>query len=153
VEHLTSAANWIVVATTIVIVLLCVGLHFEVLSNCGRFVARVSHRRRPRVLVLILVILATHVAEIWLFAFGYYILVDVIGGLGSLRGVAEVTGLPDYAYFSATVYATVGFGDLAPTGAIRFLAGVEALTGFVMITWSASLTFLEMQRDWPASRP
>ena len=110
-----------------------------------------SHRRRPRVLVLILVILATHVAEIWLFAFGYYALVD-IGGLGSLRGVADVTGLPDYAYFSAVVYATVGFGDLAPTGAIRFLAGVEALTGFVMITWSASLTFLEMQRDWPPSR-
>ena len=150
-EHLTNAGNWIVVGTTIVIVLLCVGLHFEVLSNCGRFLAYVSHRRRPRVLVLILVILATHVAEIWLFALGYYVLVD-IGGLGSLRGVVDVTGLPDYAYFSAVVYATVGFGDLAPTGAIRFLAGVEALTGFVMITWSASLTFLEMQRDWPPSR-
>ena len=151
-EHLTNVGNWIVVGSTIVIVMLCVVLHFEVLSNCGRFLAYVSHRRRPRVLVLILVILATHVAEIWLFAFGYYVLVG-LGGLGSLRGVVEVAGLPDYAYFSAVVYATVGFGDLAPTGAIRFLAGVEALTGFVMITWSASLTFLEMQRDWPPSRP
>jgi hypothetical protein len=150
VEHLTSVENWIVVLTTIVIVLLCVGLHFEVLSNSARFLARVSHQRRPRVLVLILVILATHVAEIWLFALGYYWLVH-IGGLGSITGV-EMTGLPDYAYFSAIVYATVGFGDLTPTGAIRFLTGVEALTGFVMITWSASLTFLEMQRDWPAPR-
>jgi hypothetical protein len=151
VEHLTSAGNWIVVVTTIAIVLLCVGLHFEVLSNCGRFVARVSQRRRPRVLVLILVILSTHVAEIWLFAFGYYFLVG-LGGFGTLRGIVEVTGLPDYAYFSAIVYATVGFGDLTPTGAIRFMAGMEALTGFVMITWSASLTFLEMQRDWPPAR-
>jgi hypothetical protein len=27
---------------------------------------------------------------------------------------------------------------------------MEALTGLVMITWSASFTFLEMQRDWPS---
>jgi ion channel len=150
-QLLTDAGNWVVVGTTIAIVLLCVGLHFEVLSNCGRFLRYVSHRRRPRVLVLILLILTTHVAEIWLFAFGYYGLVE-IWALGSLRGAVGVTGLPDYAYFSAIVYATVGFGDLTPAGPIRFLAGVEALTGFVMITWSASLTFLEMQSDWHASR-
>lgn len=47
------------------------------------------------------------------------------------------------------VYTTVGFGDLIPIGPIRLMAGVEALTGLVMITWSASYTFLEMQRDWP----
>jgi hypothetical protein len=56
--------------------------------------------------------------------------------------------LPDFVYFSAMTYSTVGFGDAVPVGAIRFLAGMEALTGFVMITWSASYTFLEMQRDW-----
>jgi hypothetical protein len=42
----------------------------------------------------------------------------------------------------------VGFGDLAPVGPIRFLAGTTALTGFVLITWSASFTYLEMARDW-----
>jgi hypothetical protein len=31
---------------------------------------------------------------------------------------------------------------------VRFLAGMEALSGFVLITWSASFTFLEMQRYW-----
>ena len=33
-------------------------------------------------------------------------------------------------------YTTVGFGDVVPLGAICFMAGVEALTGLVMITWS-----------------
>ena len=33
-----------------------------------------------------------------------------------------------------------------PVGAIRFLVGTEALTGFVLVTWSASFTFVEMQR-------
>jgi hypothetical protein len=32
------------------------------------------------------------------------------------------------------------------------MTGLEALTGLVMITWSASFTFLEMQRDWPPPR-
>ena len=37
---------------------------------------------------------------------------------------------------------------MIPLGAIRFLAGTESLTGFLLITWSASFTCLEMQRFW-----
>lgn len=85
-------------------------------------------------------------AEIWLFGIGYHLLASN-KALGCLTGL-PTTGLPDFVYFSAITYATVGFGDAVPVGAIRFLAGVEALTGFVMITWSASYSFLEMQRDW-----
>ncbi|RZA02340.1 MAG: two pore domain potassium channel family protein, partial [Moraxellaceae bacterium] len=45
-------------------------------------------------------------------------------------------------------FTTLGLGDITPVGAIRFLAGTEALTGFVLVTWSASFTFVEMQRFW-----
>jgi hypothetical protein len=48
-------------------------------------------------------------------------------------------------------YTTVGFGDVAPIGPIRFLTGTEALTGFVLIAWSASFTYLEMERYWKES--
>jgi hypothetical protein len=82
----------------------------------------------------------------WLFASGYFFLVG-IEGLGRLTGL-ELAGLTDYVYYSAMVYTTVGFGDVVPNGAIRFMTGMEALTGLVMITWSASFTFLEMQRNW-----
>ena len=58
----------------------------------------------------------------------------------------------DSFYFSVVAVTTVGFGDVYPVGPIRFMTGMEALTGLVMITWSASFTFLEMQRDWPAGR-
>ncbi len=40
------------------------------------------------------------------------------------------------------------FDAIALAGAIRFMTGMEALTGFVLITWSASFTFLEMQKFW-----
>jgi Ion channel len=56
--------------------------------------------------------------------------------------------LLDAVYMASVTYTTVGFGDLAPVGAVRFLAGTIALTGFVLIGWSASFTYLEMSRDW-----
>lgn len=57
-------------------------------------------------------------------------------------------GLLDAVYLSAATFTTVGFGDLAPVGPIRFLSGTTALTGFVLIAWSASFTCLEMERFW-----
>lgn len=149
-SYLSNPASWAVVVLTLAVVVLCIAVHFEVLSNCVRFLPLLTVRRRRRVLALILIILGAHVAEIWLFAFGYYFLTG-IEGFGSLSGTT-IHGIPDYTYFSAMIYTTVGFGDAEPLGPIRFMTGMEALTGLVMITWSASFTFLEMQRDWPAMR-
>ncbi len=33
-------------------------------------------------------------------------------------------------------------------GNLRFLSGLEALTGLVLIAWTASFTFIEMQQLW-----
>lgn len=148
----TDISNWIVVSATVGVVVLCVGLHYEVLRGCSQFLPYVSHQRRRRILFLILIILVTHVVEMWIFAVGYFLLVKfeplgTLNGLGPFSG-EEIMALPDYAYYSAMVYTTVGFGDIVPTGPIRFMTGMEALTGLVMITWSASFTFLGMQRYW-----
>lgn len=145
-NYLSDAASWIVVVTAVLVVSFCVALHYEALNACNRYLPMLSHRRRRRVLILIFVVLFTHVAEIWLFGLGYFVLVQRFG-IGALSGL-NALDVPDFVYFSAMTYSTVGFGDVVPTGAIRFMAGLEALTGFVMITWSASYTFLEMQRDW-----
>lgn len=151
VNALTSPANWTVVLTTLTVVSLVIGLHYEVLQNCLRILPALPRRRRPRVILLILIIMLTHVVEIWIFGIAYFLLIRW-DALGSIDGSFEIQGLLDYVYYSAMVYTTVGFGDLTPQGAIRFMTGVEALTGLVMITWSASATFLEMQRDWSVGR-
>jgi hypothetical protein len=98
-------------------------------------------------------VLLAHLIEICLFAAGFFLLHAQLG-LGGIAGHFEGTVL-DYFYFSATTYSTLGVGDLFPTGAIRLVAGVEALTGFVLIGWSASFTYLSMQRSWDQlqSRP
>jgi hypothetical protein len=56
--------------------------------------------------------------------------------------------LADYLYFSYAAFTTVGFGDIVATGPMRLLAGMEALTGFVLITWTASYLYIEMSRTW-----
>lgn len=151
VNALTSPAHWAVVVTTVAVVSLIIGLHYEVLRNCIRLLPSLSRRRRQRVIFLILIIMLTHVVEIWIFGVAYFVLMDW-EAFGSIDGTVEILGLLDYVYYSAMVYTTVGFGDLVPHGAIRFMSGVEALTGLVMITWSASFAFLEMQRDWSIGR-
>jgi hypothetical protein len=145
-QELFSGHNIAVVLVTGFIVLACVLLHYEVFSLLTRALARLHLRiRRRRIILLIFGILALHVAEVWMFGFGYLVLLDdqsfsqIHGSKGALL---------DLVYFSAVVYTTLGLGDLVPAGSIRFMTGTEALTGFVLITWSASFTFLEMQRFW-----
>lgn len=147
--YLADIQTWIVVAVTLVIVSVCIGLHYEILSHCRRYLTKLSERRRRRVLILILIILLAHTMEIWLFGLGYILLLEVFNA-GELAGLG-IQSFADYIYYSAVVYTTVGFGEIFPIGPIRFMTGVEALLGLVMITWSASYTFLEMQRDWSGS--
>ncbi len=152
--YLSSYQTWIVVATTLLVVSVCIGLHYELLSHCKRYLMKLSERRRRRVLILILIILVAHSIQIWLFGLGYYVLLDVFnaGELIVVTG-SSIVSMFDYVYYSAMVYTTVGFGDIAPASPIRFMTGMEALLGLVMITWSASYTFLEMQRDWAGNQP
>lgn len=95
--------------------------------------------------------ITAHVVEIWLFAFVYWVL-DHFPSLGHLEGAFE-DGALDFVFFSAVSFTTLGFGDIVPHGPTRVLCGTEALAGLSLITWSASLAFLEMQRNWTEFQP
>lgn len=140
-------AHWAAVGITILVVGITVGLHYEVLLRLSQK-ANAWHHIRPRVRILILIvsILILHVIEIWLFGCALYT-THYYPRLGDVSGANPFT-LLEAVYLSATTYSTVGYGDLIPHGPIRFLLGMEALVGLVMITWSASFTYLEMQRFW-----
>lgn len=138
--------NFIATAVTLVTVLLAVFLHHEVLNTLYRRLPALGNRSRWRMLLLVLVIFAVHTVEIWLFAGAYWLL------LGHLAIGQMTTRTPpdmfDLLYFSASTYTTVGYGDVVVQGAIRILAGTEGLMGLILITWSASFTYSELQRSW-----
>ena len=143
-------AHVIVVVVTVLAVGACVTLHYEALSwlsrRLGAPAAPHAHGRR-RVLYGIFGVLSMHVAEIWVFGLAFYLLEVAGASFGVIHGIASGS-LVDHVYFSAVTFTTVGFGDVVPSGPLRFLAGTEALCGFVLITWSASFTYLEMNRFW-----
>lgn len=143
-DHWT--ANALVVLGTAVSVALAVLVHYEGLARLNQRLVRVHAQRRRKVLVGVYGVILLHVVEIWLFGLAYWLLLQV-PGTGSLKSMAQVP-LLDAVYLSAETFTTVGFGDLSPQGAIRFLAGTEALTGFILITWSASFLYLEMEHYW-----
>jgi hypothetical protein len=148
-----SEIGWIHVITalaTAALVAINVLFHYEGLSWLGRWLTIDLLPHRARIATLIFGLMALHVAEIWVFSLGYYVLLGKPGYGAVVVGMTPTVeiGFLDLVYFSAITYTTVGFGDFVPTGAIRFLAGTEALSGFILITWSASFTFIEMQRYW-----
>ena len=128
------------------IVSICVILHYEALRWLGATLGAHVHKRIGVLLVMFGLLIA-HILEIWIFAAGY-ILVQHGIEFGHIEGI-EHGDLIDFVYYSSVVYTTVGFGDLVPVGAIRMLTAAEGLTGLALITWSASFTFMAMQRFWP----
>lgn len=147
--------NWLVnlsvVASTTGAVALCVLVHYEGLLLTSRGLQRIGGQQRVKVLYGIFSMLALHVVEIWIFGLVIWSLLHwpACGHIVSAAAAGPgVIGLLDSVYLSAITYTTVGFGDVVPVGPIRFLTGMEALTGFVMIGWSASFTYLEMERFW-----
>ncbi len=141
--------QYVIAVVSLLLVTVSVLVHYEVLRKLSDWLARLRSLHRTRVLVLILGLLTTHVFEIWIYAIGFGQL-DGVSDFGMIvhTVAAEPSTWLDYVYFSFITYTTVGYGDMIPRGPIRFVAATEALTGWVLLGWSASFTFLEMQRFW-----
>ena len=128
------------------LVLCCVSFHGLVLQTVARFLFRNTEFSFYRIGILISAAIVAHLIEILMFQIAYIYLVPN-DRHGSISGAASL-GRSELFYFSAVTYTSTGYGDLTPTGNLRVLATVEALTGLIMIAWTASFAFLVMQRYW-----
>jgi hypothetical protein len=141
-----------VVAVAALIALALVGatvlIHYEALRLAGVMMRRLPIRPRRRVMLAIVVCMAAHLTQIALYAATYAALHGQ-PGMGGLGGAFEADAL-GFFYFSVTSFTTLGVGDVFPYGPLRLIAGVEALNGFLLITWSASFSYLIMRRWWHA---
>ena len=100
---------------------------------------------RRRLVVGMLALVLAHAAEIHIFGLGLYAYASAMDE--SLGGLAEER-LIDYLYFSYVSYTSLGLGDIYPEGSLRLIVGIEALTGLLMIGWSASMTVVLFRREW-----
>lgn len=129
----------------------CSMVIYELLRWVWGMLPKLSMRPRFRVLLVVIVAFVGHIVNIWIFGTVYYALYRF--GMGTLAGASITDGAYSmdffgYLYFSAVSYSTLGLGDVTPEGALRMITGVEALTGFVLIGWTVTFTYLAMEKFW-----
>jgi hypothetical protein len=134
-----------------VLVLTTVLIHYEILRFASLALPHIHLPPRQRILVVIVAAFLAHTIEVWMFALAYFLLANHFG-LGSFQGDFDGS-LHDHLYFSSVTYTSLGFGDVSPIGGLRLVSGVEALTGLMMIGWSASFTYLAMEKFWSMHGP
>ncbi len=136
----------IVLAVNIMLIATVVMIHYEFMYRFMLLMPRMNIRHRFRIVLGVFGALTAHAVEIWIFALSFFWMHNT-DDWGHFEGNFEGS-LLDCVYFSLTTYTTLGYGDIAPHGALRYLAGLESLTGLVLITWTASFLYLEMTRYW-----
>lgn len=123
-------------------------MHYEILRAVHVMLPRLKIPARTKLLVVIFSAFFAHALEIGLYTVTIFALIRYMGA-GTLSG--GETSLLDCLYFSAETFTSLGLGDIAPTGAVRLVAGTEALNGLLLIAWSASYTYLSMEKFWMPS--
>ena len=145
--------------TAIFFIALTVGLHYKALQFTAYLIEPRVARHDFWIAAAIVLMVLAHLVEIGLFACGWWALMrfghiqlvmfDPISGVTAIRDSAAID---DLIYFSGVVYSSLGFGDIIPIGAGRRFAIAESVLGLVLIAWTASYSYLLMQRNWEQRR-
>jgi len=133
------------------LVLALVLIHYEVLRFASMLLPRLTMAPRQRILIVLLAAFFAHMVEVLLYAVAYYLMSHQLG-IGKLSGVLEFHYV-DYLYFSTSTYTSLGYGDIFPLGGLRLMAAIESIAGLMMIGWSASFTYLAMEKFWGLHGP
>ena len=91
------------------------------------------HRRVGLLLRLFLWIVLLHLIQVGLWAVVFW-------------QARELPTLETAVYFSFVTYTTIGFGDVILGPGWRMLAGIEGLTGLLLVGWSTAFMFAVVNR-------
>lgn len=132
------------VILALTIFLISSAFHIRVLNGTMALFPTKGAPDTRTLLLFLLAVLASHLVVAGIFAFGFG-----IGHAADLGAFAKQSSMQamDYYYFSLINITTLGLGDIYPTGHLRFMAGIESLTGFLLISCSASYVFKLVRPD------
>ena len=84
-------------------------------------------------IVTVLVLMAGHVCEVFIWALAYTIVDAVPGGSGIV-------------YFAFVNYTTLGYGDVTPRDDWKLLGPMTAMNGVLLFGWSTAVMFHVLNR-------
>ncbi len=130
-----------VTAVTIITIVVSVSLHYYILNRLNAVIDTRS-TRQWMVLLMVVTILVAHFLEVMAFSLVYWLFASHFA----------IETLEDAVFLSFLSYSTLGFADFELSDYYRLILGVEALCGLLLIAWSASFTFIAMNRLWDCDR-
>ncbi len=139
----------------VVLVGLTILVHYEALRLISGFLLpRLTMvRPRGRIVFVMFGVFAAHTVEVYIYAVGFWLMeLSGAGAGGAVLAHYDGSQIRDFIsllYFSSVTYTSLGFGDIVPLGGAQLVSGIEALNGLLMIGWSASYTYLCMEKLWP----
>lgn len=119
--------------------------HFATLHKVASQISGRDLSAALRLLGIVYAAILAHLSTAAIYAAAFWLGAEHLN-LGSFATDQAMTAM-DYFYFSLVTMTTLGLGDIFPTGHMRFIAGVEALNGFLLISCSASFVFLQMKES------
>ena len=145
-RNFAKPADMLTLVLSLVLVAATIAVHYETLRLTSKHLTHLRISPRSRIIVILVAALTSHLLQVLLYAL-VYLGLEHVGGFGTIGG-DRGHSLEDAFYFSITSYTTLGIGDLYPTGALRIISGIEALNGLVMVGWTASMTYIYMEKFW-----
>ena len=127
-------------------VFICVFIHLALLITLDRYAFReLKPLKRYALGVIVFICILGHLLEIGVFSFAISFLQYLEHDF--LHNAEFKFKHFQHFYYSASAYTSLG-GGTPPTIELQIFTAVEALTGLILITWTASFLFLMMQRFW-----
>ena len=134
---------YIVLITTLAVAM-AIGLHYSALLTITRILSHLHGTHPASVVLALFLAVIAHLLEILIFAVAW----QCMYSMSLITFSIESPTFLDIVYFSGTTYTTIGYGDIVLTGHGRIMTVVEGVMGLVLIAWTASFTYFEMNRKW-----
>ncbi len=139
---------------SVFVVAVCTMVHFATLKQVSNLIVGRENDRGKNLALSVGAITTAHVVEAFLYTLAFLWAVRGlnIGDLTAAGTGPKDISVMDYYYFSLVNFTTLGRGDLNPQGHLRFITGIEAFHGFLMITASGSFVLQVMAGKAPLSK-
>lgn len=139
----------IAICIAVILFVACGAFHYSILIRVSALCKHYVSSQFIAMQITLVSAGVAHLLEAALYAGGFQLarLLE-LGGFS----MSQPASAMDIFYFSIVNYTSLGLGDIYPTGHLRFLAGVESLNGFLLISCSASALFMQMKSAGESSQ-
>ncbi|MEQ9640546.1 MAG: ion channel [Alphaproteobacteria bacterium] len=125
-------------------------LYFKAMRQLQQRCLHTTRIRELGWVVAVNAIIGIHLLCGFIYAIGFWIGSEILE-IGSFSHAPIMLAM-DYFYFAIVTMTTLGIGDIFPTGHLRFVTGVAALNGFLLIGSSAAAVFSLSRRELSFTR-